>query len=81
MELKGTGDLQGAWAVFEALIAEHPEYAAAYSPAGDTLVALGRSDEARAVYRQGIELCARKDDAHLRANLEDALAGVDESNA
>lgn len=80
MELKSTGDPERAWATFEALIAEHPEYVAAYAPAADLLTALGRSDEARAVYRKGIELCARKGDAHLRANLEDALADLDESN-
>ena len=77
MELKSTGDLAGAWSAFESLIAEHPDYVASYAPAGEVLVALGRTDEARAVYGKGIEACARRNDAHLRANLEDALAALD----
>jgi predicted RNA polymerase sigma factor len=80
MELKSAGDAQGAWAVFEALMAEHPDYVASYSPAGDVLVALGRADDARTVYRKGIEACARRGEAHLRANLEEAMAAVEESN-
>jgi len=78
MELKGADEPQQAWALFETLIAEHPDYVASYSPAGDVLLALGRPEDARVVYRKGIEICARHGDAHIRANLEDALAGVDE---
>jgi hypothetical protein len=79
MELKGAGESQQAWALFEALIAEHPDYVASYSPAGDVLLALGRSEDARVVYRKGIDVCARHGDAHIQANLEDALAGVDDA--
>jgi hypothetical protein len=78
MEMKSAGQPQEAWTLFEALIAEHPDYVASYSPAGDVLLALGRSEDARTVYRKGIEVCARHGDAHIQANLEDALAGVDE---
>jgi len=78
MELKSVGDLQAAWEGFEALIAEQPDYIACYTPAGDVLTALGRPEDARAVYRKGIEACARKGDAHIQANLEEALAAVDE---
>jgi predicted Zn-dependent protease len=77
MELKSAGDSLGAWEAFEALIGEHPDYIASYAPAGETLVALGRTDEARAVYTKGIEACTRKNDAHMRGNLEDALAALD----
>jgi len=77
MELKGTGDLQGARAAFDSLITEHPDYIASYAPAGEVLVALGQADDARAVYAKGIEACTRKNDAHMRGNLEDALAALD----
>jgi predicted Zn-dependent protease len=77
MELKSTGDPQGAWAAFESLIAEHPDYIASYGPAGEVLVALGRPEDAKTVYAHGIEACARKNDAHMRGNLEDALAALD----
>jgi tetratricopeptide (TPR) repeat protein len=78
MEMKGLGDLSGAWAIFEAVMAEHPDYVACYGPAGEVLVALGRVQEARGIYERGIEACARKGDSHLGANLEDALAALAE---
>jgi tetratricopeptide (TPR) repeat protein len=76
MELKSAGDLQGAWEAFETLVAEHPDYIACYAPAGEVLVALGRVEDARGIYGKGIEACARKGDAHMGANLEDALAAL-----
>jgi Flp pilus assembly protein TadD len=78
MELKSGGDAQGAWATFEALIVEHPDYIACYAPAGEVLVVLGRIDDARAVYGKGIEACVRIGNPHMRANLEDVLAALGE---
>jgi len=77
MELKSSGDLAGAWSTFDALIAEHPDYIASYAPAGEVLVALGRTADARAIYGKGMAACTRKNDAHMRDNLEDALAALD----
>ena len=76
MELKTTGDGEGAWQAFEALIAQHPDYIASYAPAGEVLIGLDRSDEARLVYGKGIEACTRKSDAHTRDHLESALAAL-----
>jgi predicted Zn-dependent protease len=76
IELKGAGDLEASWETLAPLIAEHPDYIASYAPAGEVLAALGRVEDARAVYEKGIEACTRKDDAHMRANLEDALAAI-----
>ena len=77
MELKSAGDSLGAWEAFESLMLDHPDYIACYAPAGEVLVALGRTEDARAVYGKGIEACSRKNDAHMRGNLEDALAALD----
>lgn len=77
IELKGSGQREEAWEALQALIAQHPDYIASYAPAGEILVELGRIDEARAVYGQGIEACARGSDAHTRGNLEEALAALD----
>lgn len=77
MELKSAGDPTGAWEAFESLIREHPDYIASYAPAGEVLVLLGRTDDAKAVYAKGIEACTRKNDAHMRGNLEDALAALE----
>ena len=73
MELKTSGDGEGAWRVFESLIAEHADYIASYAPAGEVLAQLGRLEEARALYGKGIEACTRKNDAHTRDHLDAAL--------
>jgi tetratricopeptide (TPR) repeat protein len=77
MELKASGDGDGAWRVFESLIAEHADYIASYAPAGEVLVGLGRLAEARALYGKGIEACSRQSDAHTRDHLESALDALD----
>jgi tetratricopeptide (TPR) repeat protein len=73
MEYRGAGDLEGAVREFRALIAAHPDYAASYLYAGETLERLGRTEEARAIYRQGIEVTTRGGDHHAREKLEAAL--------
>jgi tetratricopeptide (TPR) repeat protein len=73
MELKGQGRLDEAWAAFEELIAQFPDYVATYLMAGGTLVALGRKGEAADVYRKGIEVAQRRGDQHARRELEGAL--------
>ena len=62
-------------AAVPSVIAQHPDYTAAYLHAGNALVALGRRDDARAVWLKGVEACAAKGDTHARGELEAALAG------
>jgi tetratricopeptide (TPR) repeat protein len=76
LEYKNGGRLDDARATFDRLMAAHPDYTAAYLHAGNTLVALGLRDEARATYERGIAACVRKGDAHARGELEGALATV-----
>jgi predicted Zn-dependent protease len=78
MEYKNAGQLNEAWDTFRMLLGEHPDYVPAYLHAGATLVALGRSDEARVVYQNGIAACSRRGDPHARGELEGALAGLAE---
>ena len=73
MELKTSGDREGAWREFEALIAKHRDYVASYAPAGEVLVGLDRLVEARELYGKGIEACTRLNDSHTRDHLESAL--------
>jgi tetratricopeptide (TPR) repeat protein len=80
MELKTSGDGEGAWGIFESLIAEHADYIASYAPAGEILVGLGRLAEARELYGKGIEICARQSDAHTRDHLEAALDALGTEN-
>jgi predicted Zn-dependent protease len=77
MEYKTAGDAAGAWHVLESLITDHPDYIASYAPAGEVLLALGRREEARAVYRRGSEAAARRNEAHAREHLEALLDELD----
>jgi tetratricopeptide (TPR) repeat protein len=76
LEHKNGGALAEAWAVFEELIAHHPDYTAAYLHAGNTLLALGRKEDAREVWRSGVSACQRQGDQHARGELEGALMSV-----
>lgn len=78
MELKGgQGQREEAWQVLEALIAHHPDYIASYAPAGEILAELGRIEDARRIYGQGIEACIRGNDGHTRGNLQAALDALE----
>jgi len=73
MEYRNTGDLSTAVTEFRALIAAHPDYSAAYYHGGQTLERLGLADEARDLYRRGIEATTRKGDFHTRDEIQAAL--------
>jgi hypothetical protein len=73
MELRTVGEAEEAWRIFESLLQAHPDYIPAYAPAADTLVSLGRSQDARTLCRQGIEHCERKGQKHARDQLQTAL--------
>jgi tetratricopeptide (TPR) repeat protein len=76
IELKTAGRLDEAWREFESLIAAHADYTPAYLHAGNTLVSLGRRDEAKAIYSRGVEASARNGDAHAGGELQQALAAL-----
>src|SRR5689334_7479640 len=73
MEWARTGNLEQAVDEYRGLLAINPNYAAAYYHGGQTLAQLGRVDEARALYRQGIEATTRIGDLHTRSEIEAAL--------
>ena len=76
MELKGNGQLAEAWAAFEELITQFPDYVPTYLMAGGTLLALARKDEAAEIYRKGIEVARKRGDQHARGELETALSEI-----
>lgn len=73
MEYRNTGDLEEAVRQFEELKRINPDYSATYFHAGQTLERLGRIEEARAMYEEGIVITTRKGDLHARGELEGAL--------
>lgn len=74
MELLNGGDLEAAVEQFEALLEHNPTYAAGYFHGGQTFEKLGRLEEARALYRRGIEVTRTTGDGHTRSELEGALS-------
>ena len=73
MELRNTGDLEGAMREFDELRRINPEYSATYFHGGQTLERLGRLEEARVFYQEGIEVTTRNGDMHARSELQGAL--------
>lgn len=73
MEHRTRGELAEAVAVFAELVEKFPTYVPTYLMAGGTLAALGKKDEAAAMYRQGIEVATQAGDQHARGELESAL--------
>jgi predicted Zn-dependent protease len=76
LEHKNAGQLDEAWTTFAALMESHPTYTAAYLHAGNTALALGRVEDARATYARGVEACIKGGDVHARGELEGALAAL-----
>ena len=58
---------------FHELLRLNPSYAPAYFHAGQTLENLSRLEEAREMYRRGIEITARAGDLHAKSELQAAL--------
>lgn len=73
MEYANSGDLERAIQEYRALLTVNPDYSAAYYHGGQTLEKLGRREDARALYRQGIEATTRIGDPHTRSEIQAAL--------
>lgn len=73
MEYVNTGGLEPAVEQFNILLQQNPNYAAGYFHGGQTLEKLGRIDDARELYRRGIEVTGTTGDEHTRSELMGAL--------
>lgn len=73
MECVNEGDTPAAEANFRRLIAEHPEYVAAYYQFGRLLAAANRATEAREIFTEGVARAAQAGDEHARQELQAAL--------
>jgi Flp pilus assembly protein TadD len=73
MEYVNRGQFESAVAEFRALLGFNPDYAAAYFHSGQALEKLGRLEEARAAYEQGIQVTSRTGDRHTLSELQAAL--------
>jgi tetratricopeptide (TPR) repeat protein len=75
LEYRNAGDHAEAARVFVALIADHSDYVPTYLHAGNALLASGNPDEAKAVWRKGLEVAQNKGDHHAAGELQGALGG------
>ncbi len=75
-ELVKRGDDLSALGEFRRILAENPDYQAAYYHAGKALERLGEHEKARAIYFQGVEASYRTGNAHARSELEAAIEEI-----
>ncbi len=73
MELANSGSLDKAIEEYESLLGFNPDYSAAYYHGGQALEKLGRIDDARRMYRRGLEATRRTGDAHTNGEIQAAL--------
>lgn len=78
MEYRSAGRAADALAAFEALRALQPDYLPMYLMAGQLLIDGNEHGPARPWLEQGIALAVRMGDGKARAELEAALATLDE---
>jgi len=77
LELARGGQPDEAWEHFRYLLEHHPDYAPAYYQAGMLLIDQGRSEEARQVLTQGVQLTRRLGQKHAESELIAALESLD----
>ena len=78
MEYSNQGQIETALQQFSKLLELHPDYAAGYFMAAQTLSKSGRSGEARKFLENGIGAAARTGNAHAKGEMEAMLAELGE---
>lgn len=73
MEYAKLGQTDTSLAEFAKLLDRHPEYTAGYFMAAQTLLAAGRSEEARSRLREGIASAARTGNQHALNEMQALL--------
>ena len=73
MEYINAGRTEDALATFQKLIGFNPNYSAGYHQAGLLLTRLARVDEAKEMFKRGIEVAGRNGEAHSKMEMEEAL--------
>jgi hypothetical protein len=76
MELDKEGDHQRSLATFGELTRDVPPYVPAFFMAGQQLVRLGRTAEARTILRAGIEAARTQNDLHAAGEMSEFLASL-----
>ncbi len=77
MEYASAGDDAAALRCFQELIQVAPDYVPAYVQAGQFCARMNREDEAKALYRTGIDVARKKGDEHAAGEMEGFLMGLE----
>jgi Tfp pilus assembly protein PilF len=77
MEFVSEGNDEEAARCFQAMMQEGLHYVPAYLQAGQALNRLGRIDEARTIFQQGIALAQRKGEAHAAGEMQGFLEALE----
>src|SRR3954469_16235979 len=72
LEHKKAGEFTAAIEYLDRTIAADAGYCYAYFQKGQVLKEMGKTDEAKVAYREGIAAAAKKGDAHAKGELEGA---------
>jgi thioredoxin-like negative regulator of GroEL len=76
MELDKEGDHDASLAMFAELTRDDPPYVPAFFMSAQQLVRIGRSDEAKAILRSGIEAATAQNDQHAAREMGEFLASL-----
>ena len=73
MEYVNASRAEDALVTFQKLLGFNPSYTAGYHQSALLLTRLGRTDEAREMFRRGIEVAGRNGEHHSKTEMEEAL--------
>ena len=76
MEYSNSGETESAMEAFGKLLSAHPDYAAGYFMAAQTLDKAGRPDEAKQMLTNGIAAAKRAGNAHAQSEMEAMLESL-----
>ncbi len=79
LEYSGRGETDAALTEFQQLLAAHPDYTNGYFMAAQTLARADRTEEARAMLRQGIDCARRTRNQHALSEMESMLDELERS--
>ena len=76
MECANAGDCEAAVSHFQQLLADHPDYVAAYHQYAQLLTRLERVAEARQILATGIEVARHAGNEHARSEMQSMLDSI-----
>jgi tetratricopeptide (TPR) repeat protein len=77
LEYKKAGEFGKAIEFLDRAIGVDPGYCYAYYQKGQVYEEMGKAEEAKGVYREGIVAAGKKGDAHAKGELESALMMIE----